>query len=93
MLKQMLIATVLLTGSDFCLGEPERPRERNIISLQSIVILPNRTREPLQVAQRSFGEQRGDTPTASFGDSGNRTEGRSLVWGVVGAGIGFNKRF
>jgi hypothetical protein len=93
MLKQILIAALLLMGSDLCLGNPASDDETGLRSLRSIVILPSRSREPLQVTQRSFGESRSGARPASFGDSNSRKEDDSLIWGFVGSGIGFRIHF
>lgn len=93
MLKQLLIASLLLIGSDLCLGNDDSQQEPKLISLKSIVILPSKLQSHLQATQLSFGEQRDLRSTAQFGERNDDHNDDSFDWGFIGSGIGFNKRF
>lgn len=93
MLRHLLIASLLLAGSDLCLGD-ERPHdEQPMISLKSIVVLPKALQGNLKAAQLSFGTERDAVRTATFGDERSGRNDDSFDWGFIGSGIGFNKRF
>ncbi len=97
MVKRCLVGALLLVGSDLCLAELGIGGERKIVALESIAILPSK-QNSLSLQRMSFGEQRGEQQVNDFGRASSNVSLRekaeqSFIWGLVGNGLGFNKRF